>query len=245
MSTYKFPIFNTLVLATVISVFHYAVTYFLLMVALGCALPPAAAAFQLLAFPLIISNPDLISNPVAWWLNSLGYGFLIAWLRCSAVWARHQKHVAWWEFRIGAGLIAFATVALLLGEIYHPVTGPTDARSEDIARRRAAAAIDTADNIRRRVAHFERVATDESWSPYVRGLNAKNAEEARQQAKQEDSRAISYRAEAEHFARLKVRPGTRCPALVMLIFGFLCELITLRQRGRSKVEPNENDVAPS
>lgn len=233
-----------MLLAAVVSVVHYAAAVSLLIVAMS-AFPPALAGFWVLALPLNMMAPDLVSkaHPVAWWLNSLGYGFLIAWAGVSARWVRRRDDPSWWEFRPGAALIAFALIALVLGELYHPVTGPDDARREAIALARAAAAEDGAETLRKTVGYYERVAADGSMPPYVRSLNARNAEEEAVKVKREESRARSERAEAAYYSRLKIRPGTRYPALTLLAFGAFLELIGSRRRLRSKVGLDQNDMS--
>jgi hypothetical protein len=132
---------------------------------------------------------------------------------------------------------------LLLGELYHPQTGPEAAQWERIALARVAAAEANAENLRQRVRYYEGVAADESWPPSVRALNARNAEELALKAKQEVDRSRSERAEAEFYHRLKLRPGTRYPGLMLLGLGVSLELITLRRGYRAKVLSDEKVVS--
>jgi hypothetical protein len=236
MHDHSFPVVRALVFGLVLSVAHSALSFLLLACAVSAGYLPALVGFWILEFPLIVSVPDLFSkpHPVAWWLNSLAYGLIIAWVGYSARWIRHRKHVTFWELRLGAALIAFALIALLLGELYHPVTGPADARSEAQALQSAAANDATAENLRKRVVSHERLAAEVPKLPSIRALHTKLAREEFLKVQQEESRARFHRAQAAYYGFLAIRSGTRYPALILLGLGVLLEWIRLRRRRRAR-----------
>jgi hypothetical protein len=232
-----FPTARFLALAAGLAVVHAALAFFLLIAAIAGQFPPAMLGFHLLAFPLIAADVDLASraHPAEWLLNSLGYGLIIAWAWCFMRWSRRAKGASLGDAGLGAALVAFSAVALLLGELCQPGTSTDAARGEALAIRRAEAAVKTSENIQGTVEYYERVAADMSKTPYIRELHAKNAREEVAKAEQEVRRARSYRDEAAYCARLKARPWTRYPALVLLALGAVLGGIARRHRRRTEI----------
>jgi hypothetical protein len=222
MSDQSFPTAKALLLAFVIAVVHYAMAYAFLVCAVSGMFVPALIGFWLLAFPLIATVSDLASksHPVAWWLNSLIYGFIIAWIYCTVRWSRRAKGVVWWQCRIEWALIGFGLIALLLGEVYHPVTAADDAQSERNALRRAEAADKSAENLRAFFAKF-------------RQLGRRDREEWAERIQREEAVARQEKAVAAYYSRLKRYPGTRGPGLIVLALGGLVWSIAYRQRRRA------------
>jgi hypothetical protein len=200
---------------------HYALANVLLVCGVSGILVPALIGFWILAFPLIATVPDLLSkpHPVAWWLNSLVYGFVIAWACCAVRWSRRAKRVAWWQVRLECALIGFGLIALLLGEFYHPITAPDDARSERNCLSRAEAADAAAKNFRKQLSNLGQIGR-------------KDRQEWASKIEREEAVARRERAEAAYYSRLKHYPGTRGPGLIVLGLGGLIWLIAAMQRRR-------------
>jgi hypothetical protein len=116
--------------------------------------------------------------------------------------------------------MGFGVIALLLGEVYHPVTAPDDARSERNCLQRAEAADESAENLRKMAANF-------------RQLGRRDREEWAARIEREETVARQMRTEAAYYSRLKSRPGTRGPGLIVLAVGALFWLVSLGQRRRA------------
>jgi hypothetical protein len=222
MADYPFPTARALLLAVVVTALHYAMAYGLLVCAVSGIFVPALIGFWILAFPLIATVPDLASksHPVAWWLNSLAYGFVIAWTYSTIRWSRRLKVVTLCQCRFEVVLIGFGLIALLLGEVYHPVTAPDDARSERNCLQRAETADKSAENLRKLAANF-------------RQLGRRGREEWAARIEREETVAMQMRTEAAYYSRLKSRPGTRGPGLIVLALGGIVWSIAYRQRRRA------------
>jgi hypothetical protein len=233
-----FPIAKALALAACLAVVHCALAFFLLFASVGGLFPPAMLGFHVLAFPLIATVPDLFSRPhhLAWILNSLAYGFVAAWAWCFARWSRRTKGASPWDAGLGTAFVTYALIALPLGELCQSVTGPEAAESEARAIRRAEVAEADAVRFRTQAAADARAAADSSILPHIREFRARYAREAESKAGEAEGRARSFRAEAAHYARGKLRPGTRYPALILLAFGVSLGWIARRRRRRLRIE---------
>ena len=230
-----FPTGKALALAVAFAAVHYVLSHVLLFAALGGLIMPAMIGFRILTFPLFAAIPDSSwPNEFAWLINSLAYGFVIAWALCFARWARRSKGASLWDAGLGTALVTFAGLALQLGEIGQVTSGPDAVRSRELAARRAEVAEANTENIRKGVAYYERVAADESKTTYIRELHANNAREEAAKAAKEEARADSFRAEAAYYARLETRPATRYPALILLALGVALGWIARRRRRRSE-----------